>query len=74
MRIRVVLGLLRQGQGDTFRSHKGAYRSAVKGVRRTRRTLTKFEQRFGVATTIFLQDMAAEDLAGGDLEYVERAV
>jgi hypothetical protein len=33
MNIRVVSGLLRQGQGDTFRSHKGADRSAVKGVR-----------------------------------------
>ena len=32
MNIRAVLGLGRQGQGDTFRSHKGAYRSAVKGV------------------------------------------
>mgnify|MGYP007112948611 CR=1 FL=1 len=32
-----------------------------------------FEERHGVSTEHFLTHMAAEDLAGGDLEYVEWA-
>ncbi len=43
------------------------------GIQRTRRNLAVFEQRYGVTTAAFLLDMAAEDLAGGDLEYVEWA-
>ena len=35
--------------------------------------LKVFEQRYGVTTAFFLHEMAAEDLAGGDLEYVEWA-
>ena len=43
------------------------------GIERTRRRLAQFEQRYGVDTAHFLQEMAAEDLEGGDLEYVEWA-
>jgi hypothetical protein len=51
-----------------------AYKAKLRAsVERTRRTLSTFEQRYGVTTTKFLQEMAAEDLAGGDLEYVEWA-
>jgi hypothetical protein len=32
--------------------------------------LVIFETRYGVDTAHFLRDMTAEDLAGGDLEYV----
>jgi hypothetical protein len=50
------------------------WRSSLRaGVERTRRNLQSFEQRYGVTTAKFLQEMAAEDLAGGDLEYVEWA-
>lgn len=42
-------------------------------IARTRRRLAQFEQRYGVDTARFLQEMAAEDLEGGDLEYVEWA-
>ena len=37
------------------------------------RRLAEFEKRFGVSTTFFLSEMTSEDLAGGDLEYVEWA-
>jgi hypothetical protein len=42
-------------------------------IERTQRRLTQFEQHYGVDTARFLQEMAAEDLEGGDLEYVEWA-
>ncbi len=42
-------------------------------IERTQRRLAQFEQRYGVDTARFLQEMAAEDLEGGDLEYVEWA-
>ena len=41
------------------------------GLKRTRDRLRGFEERYGVATTEFMERMTAEDLAGGDLEYVE---
>src|SRR6266568_215749 len=40
---------------------------------RTKRHLAALETRYGVDTAHFLRDMTAEDLAGGDLEYVEWA-
>ena len=43
------------------------------GIERTKRRLAEFEARYGVDTVHFLREMTAEDLAGGDLEYVEWA-
>jgi Tfp pilus assembly protein PilV len=42
-------------------------------IKRTREHLRRFEQQYHVTTAYFLTQMAAEDLAGGDLEYVEWA-
>jgi hypothetical protein len=42
-------------------------------ISRTKRRLAVFEARYRVDTTHFLHEMAAEDLQGGDLEYVEWA-
>ena len=42
-------------------------------IQRTKRRLAEFEARYGVDTAHFLQEMTAEDLASGDLEYVEWA-
>jgi hypothetical protein len=42
-------------------------------IKRTQRRLAQFEQRYGADTARFLQEMTAEDLEGGDLEYVEWA-
>ncbi len=41
------------------------------GIERTKRRLGEFEQRYKTSTDYFLKYMAAEDLAEGDLEYVE---
>ena len=42
-------------------------------IRRTKEHLQRFEQQYNVSTTYFLSDMTAEDLTGGDWEYVEWA-
>lgn len=42
-------------------------------IERTQRKLNKFERQYNVSTTYFLSHMTAEDLTGGDLEYVEWA-
>lgn len=42
-------------------------------IQRVRERLNAFESRYHVDTPYFLQSMAAEDLVGGDLEYVEWA-
>jgi hypothetical protein len=63
----------RQG-AQTVINALDAYKAKLRAsIERTRRNLQSFEQRYGVTTTKFLQEMAAEDLAGGDLEYVEWA-
>ncbi|MBI3958993.1 MAG: hypothetical protein HY328_09295 [Chloroflexi bacterium] len=50
------------------------YRSQLQtSIRRSRRKLAQFEKVYGVSTDTFLNDMAAEDLPGGDLEYIEWA-
>lgn len=66
---------LREEQGaqpvvQAIESYKIRLRAAVD---RTQRRLIEFERRYGVTTARFLQEMAAEDLEGGDLEYVEWA-
>ncbi len=43
------------------------------GIKRTKRHLARFEQRYGVDTDYFLRELTAEDLQDGDLEYVEWA-
>ncbi|MBK7218776.1 MAG: hypothetical protein IPH95_17380 [Candidatus Promineofilum sp.] len=51
-----------------------AYKQRLRaGIARGRRQLTLFEERYGVSTEHFLTHMAAEDLSGGDMEYVEWA-
>lgn len=51
-------------------SHQMRLRSSIQ---RTRRRLASFEERYGTSTGRFLAAMTAEDLHGGDLEYVEWA-
>ena len=50
--------------------HKARLRASIE---RTKRRLAEFESRYGVDTVRFLHKIAAEDLAGGDVEYVEWA-
>lgn len=74
MSVQMVIEL-REKQGaqpvlQAIESYKARLRVSIE---RTRRRLAQFEQRYGVNTAHFLQEMAAEDLEGGDLEYVEWA-
>ena len=55
---------------QAIESYKVRLRASIE---RTRRRLDQFEQQYGVDTAYFLQEMAAEDLEGRDLEYVEWA-
>lgn len=56
-------------------------RSAVEGeitrlelaLKRARERLAPFEQKYGVTSEHFMSEMAAEDLEGGDEEYVHWA-
>jgi CHAD domain-containing protein len=52
---------------QAIESYKARLRASIK---RTRHRLTQFEQQYGVDTAHFLKKMTAEDLEGGDLEYV----
>ena len=55
---------------QAIESHEARLRASIE---RTRRRLAEFEERYGVDTAHFLREMTAEDLGGGDLEYVEWA-
>ena len=55
---------------QAIESYKARLRASIE---RTQRRLAQFEQRYGVDTAHFLREMTAEDLEGGDLEYVEWA-
>ena len=51
-----------------------AYKARLRAaIERGKLRLLQFEQRYGVDRARFLQEMTAEDLEGGDLEYVEWA-
>jgi hypothetical protein len=74
MSVQMVIELREKGAAQpvlqAIESYKARLRASIK---RTRYRLAQFEQRYDVDTTYFLQEMAAEDLEGGDLEYVEWA-
>jgi hypothetical protein len=51
-----------------------SYKRRLKAsIARTQRRLKSFEDRYAVDTLYFLETMTAEDLNGGDIEYVEWA-
>lgn len=71
MSIELVLEVNSRQGAQTILNALDAYKAKLRAsIERTRRNLRHFEQRYGVTTAKFLQEMAAEDLAGGDLEYV----
>ena len=43
------------------------------GLRLARQRLERFEQKYGVTSEYFIEHMSAEDLEGGDDEYVQWA-
>ena len=55
---------------QAIESYKARLRASIE---RTQSHLGDFERRYGLTTASFLENKAAEDLSGGDLEYVEWA-
>ena len=74
MGVRMVIELPDQGSAQTVVQALEAYKVRLRAsIARTQRRLATFEARYGVDTAYFLREMTAEDLHGGDLEYVEWA-
>jgi len=74
MSVQVVIELRDKRGAQTVLQAIDVHKARLQaGIERTRRRLAQFEQRYGVDTARFLREMAAEDLEGGDLEYVEWA-
>lgn len=62
---------------DTIELVKSAIESKIArvqlGMEITKRRIAEFESKYGVSSAKFISEMTAEDLEGGDLEYVEWA-
>lgn len=74
MSIQVTIELENPSSIQTLVQAVDVYRRQLEAsIRRTKNHLRRFEQQYKVTTTHFLSDMTAEDLIGGDWEYVEWA-
>jgi len=74
MSVQIVIELKdRKGIQPIIQAIESYKKRLQASIERTKRRLAEFEQRYGVKTDYFLREMSAEDLQGGDLEYVEWA-
>jgi hypothetical protein len=74
MNVQMVFELKGKESARTVLSAIEAYKARLQtSIARTQRRLLQFEQKYGVTTPDFLANMTAEDLEGGDMEYVEWA-
>ncbi len=74
MSVAILIELENPEMADTVQAILRSYQSRLRAsIERTRRRLAHFENRYTVSTEHFLSEMTAEDLEGGDLEYVEWA-
>ena len=74
MSVAMVIGLANPKAANTVQRVLENYQARLRaGIGRTRRRLAGFEERYAISTDRFLAEMTAEDLEGGDLEYVEWA-
>ncbi|HFE66020.1 MAG TPA: hypothetical protein ENJ93_02055 [Chloroflexi bacterium] len=74
MNTQMVIELKEKGGAQTVLSAIELYKARLQtSIARTQRRLNQFEEKYGVATSDFLENMTAEDLEGGDMEYVEWA-
>jgi hypothetical protein len=74
MSTQMVIELSGQQATQTVLRAIDLYKTRLRAsIARTQRHLAEFEQRYRVTTAHFLTAVTAEDLAGGDLEYVEWA-
>lgn len=74
MSVRLVIELQEKESAQSILQAVETYKARLRaGIERTQRRLTQFEQRYDVDTSQFLEEMTAEDLKEGDIEYVEWA-
>jgi hypothetical protein len=74
MSVQMVIELSDEHAAQTVLQALESYKARLRaGIERTKSRLAQFEERYGVETSHFLQQMTAEDMEGGDLEYVEWA-
>jgi hypothetical protein len=74
MTVQMVIEVQNRQGAQTILQALDGYKSRLRsGIERTKRRLASYEARYGVDTAHFLREMAAEDLTGGDMEYVEWA-
>lgn len=74
MSVQMVIELSDERAAQTVLQALESYKARLRaGIERTESRLAQFEERYGVETAHFLQQMTAEDMEGGDLEYVEWA-
>ncbi len=71
MSVRMIIEVSNASGAQTVLQALDAYKRRLRaGIERTQQHLTTFEVRYEVNTDHFLKEMTAEDLEGGDLEYV----
>lgn len=74
MSVQMVIELRDRAGAQTVVQALDAYKVRLRaGIARTKQRLAAFEARYSIETPRFLREWTAEDLAGGDLEYVEWA-
>ena len=74
MTVQLVIELREKRTAQPILQAIESYKARLRGgIERTRHRLAEYEPRYGVDTAHFLREMTAEDLEGGDLEYVEWA-
>ena len=71
MSVPFVLNLEDRATMEAVANALDVYASQLRAsIERTRGNLAAFEKRHGLSTEAFLETLSAEDVAGGDLEYV----
>ncbi|MCB8943885.1 MAG: hypothetical protein H6658_09025 [Ardenticatenaceae bacterium] len=74
MSVQMVFELGRKQGAEAILQAIEVYKAKLKtSISRTQQHLQEFEEKYNVSTKYFLQNMAAEDLQGGDMEYIEWA-
>jgi hypothetical protein len=74
MSVEMVIALKEKKSAQAVIQAVEFYKRRLKAsIVRTQRRLQRFEDRYAVDTAQFLEMMTAEDLNGGDIEYVEWA-
>ena len=74
MSVSLVIELANPKTADAVQAVLKSYQARLRAnIERTQRRLARFEARYAISTDRFLAEMTAEDMEGGDLEYVEWA-